>query len=152
MLRALTRTCLSTTRIPTVRRSMSTLTHLKEAVSRLTPLSLAEKSWDNVGLLIEAPYSRDEKLQGDSKRKIVLCIDCSSFSSSFSSSKLTFCPHSDYRRPYRCPRIPLNYRHSHLPPSHLFRPQISHFLNSSPSLPPPGNRSGGQHLHDSHSG
>jgi putative NIF3 family GTP cyclohydrolase 1 type 2 len=57
---------------------MSTLTHLKEAVSRLTPLNLAETSWDNVGIMGEAPYPRDEKLQGHSKRKIVLCIDCSS--------------------------------------------------------------------------
>ncbi|GAA5824706.1 hypothetical protein JCM5353_004416 [Sporobolomyces roseus] len=49
---------------------MSTLTHLGQAIERLTPLSLAESSWDNVGLMIEAP--RPNQLP---KRSITVCID-----------------------------------------------------------------------------
>ncbi|CEQ41732.1 SPOSA6832_03498, partial [Sporobolomyces salmonicolor] len=40
--------------------SSSTLAHLSLAIDRLTPLDLAERSWDNVGLMIEAPESRDD--------------------------------------------------------------------------------------------
>lgn len=49
---------------------MSTLTHLGQAIERLTPLSLAESSWDNVGLMIEAP--KPNQLP---KRSITVCID-----------------------------------------------------------------------------
>ena len=51
-------------------RSMSTLTHLNQAINKLTPLSLAETSWDNVGLMIEAPKPRQL-----TKRSITVCID-----------------------------------------------------------------------------
>ncbi|BGP58137.1 hypothetical protein JCM8202_006161 [Rhodotorula sphaerocarpa] len=46
------------------------LAHLERAVERLTPLSLAERAWDNVGIMVEAPTVRT-----DSKRRIVLCND-----------------------------------------------------------------------------
>ncbi|GAA6007429.1 hypothetical protein JCM11491_004160 [Sporobolomyces phaffii] len=52
---------------------MSTLAHLEQAVSRLTPLSLAETSWDNVGLLVEPPKPRS--LAAGEKRRVYLCID-----------------------------------------------------------------------------
>ncbi|GAA5878124.1 hypothetical protein JCM16303_002854 [Sporobolomyces ruberrimus] len=51
---------------------MSTLSHLTAAVSKLTPLSLAETSWDNVGLLVEPPKPRQTS---SGKRSIYLCID-----------------------------------------------------------------------------
>ncbi|GAA6021507.1 hypothetical protein JCM10207_005784 [Rhodosporidiobolus poonsookiae] len=54
---------------------MSTLSHLNEAVQRLTPLQLAERSWDNVGIMVEAPEPRDTRLASGDKRKVVLCID-----------------------------------------------------------------------------
>ncbi|GAA6060875.1 hypothetical protein JCM10212_000158 [Sporobolomyces blumeae] len=54
--------------------TISTLSHLARAVDRLTPLSLAEKAWDNVGVMVEAPFSRDNKVQ---ERKVSLCIDLS---------------------------------------------------------------------------
>ena len=53
-----------------------TLQHLASAVEQLVPLSLAEKSWDNVGLLVEAPSER--KVEG--KRSIMCCIDCEALS------------------------------------------------------------------------
>ncbi|GAA5930892.1 uncharacterized protein JCM15063_002488 [Sporobolomyces koalae] len=51
---------------------MSTLTHLKAAVERLTPLSLAETSWDNVGTMVEPP--RPHEPQGP-HRTVHICID-----------------------------------------------------------------------------
>lgn len=51
--------------------SCTTLPHLREAVEQLTPLSLAEKSWDNVGLLVEAPIPK--KIDG--AKTIFTCID-----------------------------------------------------------------------------
>ncbi|GAA5966949.1 hypothetical protein JCM3765_004409 [Sporobolomyces pararoseus] len=48
----------------------STISHLSTAIERLTPLSLAETSWDNVGLMVEPPKPR-----ALSKRSIYLCID-----------------------------------------------------------------------------
>jgi hypothetical protein len=64
--------------LPTVRssinyRNMSTLSHLSSAINTLTPLSLAETSWDNVGLMVEPPKPRHTS-QG-SKRSVYLCID-----------------------------------------------------------------------------
>lgn len=47
------------------------LPHLSAAVQKLTPLSLADKSWDNVGLLVEAPFPK--KIDG--VRKVFACID-----------------------------------------------------------------------------
>ena len=49
------------------------LNHLTAAVESITPLSLADSSWDNVGLLVEAPFPR-ARLPGRSAR-IVCCID-----------------------------------------------------------------------------
>lgn len=49
------------------------LNHLSAAVESITPLSLADSSWDNVGLLVEAPFPR-ARLPGKSAR-IVCCID-----------------------------------------------------------------------------
>ncbi|KAM0786021.1 hypothetical protein ACM66B_006836 [Microbotryomycetes sp. NB124-2] len=46
---------------------------LERAVERLTPLSLADSSWDNVGLMIEAPEPRQIALPR--KQRVVLCID-----------------------------------------------------------------------------
>ncbi|BGP20018.1 hypothetical protein JCM10213_000600 [Rhodosporidiobolus nylandii] len=54
---------------------MSTLSHLGKAVDRLAPLSLAERSWDNVGVMVETPVSRDARLKEGEKRKVVVCID-----------------------------------------------------------------------------
>ncbi|POY73077.1 hypothetical protein BMF94_3915 [Rhodotorula taiwanensis] len=53
---------------------MSRLAHLERAVDRLTPLSLAEKSWDNVGIMVEAPR-RPGQTHEPTKRRIVLCND-----------------------------------------------------------------------------
>ncbi|GAA5866513.1 hypothetical protein JCM8547_000650 [Rhodosporidiobolus lusitaniae] len=50
---------------------MSALSHLSQAVERLTPLQLAERSWDNVGCMVEAPKPRAI----DGKRQVILCID-----------------------------------------------------------------------------
>lgn len=47
------------------------LRHLSAAVEILTPLSLAERSWDNVGLLIEAPKPR----QPTGPQQVFCCID-----------------------------------------------------------------------------
>ncbi|KAK4053634.1 hypothetical protein OIO90_003873 [Microbotryomycetes sp. JL221] len=46
---------------------------LERAVDKLTPLALADTSWDNVGLMIEAPFPR--KLEQGQKGRVVLCID-----------------------------------------------------------------------------
>lgn len=54
-----------------------TLQHLATAVEQLTPLSLAENSWDNVGLLIEAPKERPVQAR---KKGVMCCIDRASFS------------------------------------------------------------------------
>ncbi|GAA5979354.1 hypothetical protein JCM11641_005010 [Rhodosporidiobolus odoratus] len=54
---------------------MSTLSHLESAINRLTPLSLAETAWDNVGLMVQSPTSRDLNLGNGDKRRIVLAID-----------------------------------------------------------------------------
>ncbi|GAA5912330.1 hypothetical protein JCM6882_002562 [Rhodosporidiobolus microsporus] len=77
---------------------MSTLTHLSEAVQRLTPLALAERSWDNVGVMVEAPEPRDDRLQKGDKRRVVLCIDMTTavstaaLSSPTTTSILTYHP------------------------------------------------------------
>ncbi|GAA5827548.1 hypothetical protein JCM11251_001727 [Rhodosporidiobolus azoricus] len=77
---------------------MSTLAHLKEAVQRLTPLSLAETSWDNVGTMVETPQPRDDRLQKGDKRRVVLCIDLttavssSALSSPSTTAILTYHP------------------------------------------------------------
>ncbi|KAI5474538.1 hypothetical protein MNV49_003076 [Pseudohyphozyma bogoriensis] len=47
------------------------LNHLALAISKLTPLGLAEQSWDNVGLLVEAPKPRTVT----GPKAIVCCID-----------------------------------------------------------------------------
>ncbi|GAA6039366.1 hypothetical protein JCM8097_002818 [Rhodosporidiobolus ruineniae] len=52
---------------------MSTLSHLKSAVERLTPLDLAERSWDNVGVMVEAPEPKE--IPAGEKKQVVLCID-----------------------------------------------------------------------------
>lgn len=54
--------------------SNSSLNHLIKSIEELCPLSLAEKSWDNVGLMIESPLIREIKL--GLKKRIVCCIDC----------------------------------------------------------------------------
>lgn len=68
------RRCLSTsTRTMTHAPSRTpTLTHLSAAVDKLVPLSLAERSWDNVGLLVEAPKEREV----EGKKSVMCCIDC----------------------------------------------------------------------------
>lgn len=48
------------------------LEHLATAVEELVPLCLAERSWDNVGLLVEAPAERNV----EGKRSVMCCIDC----------------------------------------------------------------------------
>ncbi|GAA5905651.1 hypothetical protein JCM8208_005795 [Rhodotorula glutinis] len=53
---------------------MSTLSHLEPAIERLTPLSLAETAWDNVGIMVDAPEPRNAA-NGSNKRRIVTCID-----------------------------------------------------------------------------
>ncbi|GAA6002671.1 uncharacterized protein JCM10292_002960 [Rhodotorula paludigena] len=54
---------------------MATLAHLEAAVQRLTPLSLAERSWDNVGVMVQAPEPRDHALETGQRRRVVTCID-----------------------------------------------------------------------------
>ncbi|GAA5820227.1 hypothetical protein JCM3770_006068 [Rhodotorula araucariae] len=54
---------------------MSTLGHLHAAVSQLTPLSLAESAWDNVGVMVEAPQPRDGRLAQGTPRRVATCID-----------------------------------------------------------------------------
>ncbi|GAA5903262.1 uncharacterized protein JCM6883_002743 [Sporobolomyces salmoneus] len=51
----------------------STIEHLNSAITRLVPLSLAETSWDNVGLMVEPPKPRT--IPSGSKRAVYLCID-----------------------------------------------------------------------------
>ncbi|GAA5917498.1 hypothetical protein JCM5296_001678 [Sporobolomyces johnsonii] len=78
--------------------SSSTLAHLSQAIDRLTPLQLAERSWDNVGLLIQAPHSRDDRLGKRDKRRVVCCIDlttpvcASALSSPHTTAILTYHP------------------------------------------------------------
>lgn len=50
----------------------SSLHHLQAAIQTLTPLSLAENSWDNVGTIAEAPFPR--VIQGI--KRVVCCVDC----------------------------------------------------------------------------
>ncbi|GAA5989948.1 hypothetical protein JCM10908_002391 [Rhodotorula pacifica] len=45
---------------------------LQQAVQTLTPLSLAESAWDNVGVMVEAPSLAEGE---DKRRKVVCCID-----------------------------------------------------------------------------
>ncbi|KAK4704219.1 hypothetical protein P7C70_g1991, partial [Phenoliferia sp. Uapishka_3] len=49
-----------------------TLSHLASAIDILTPLSLAESAWDNVGIMVEAPKPR--AIAAGPKR-VVCCID-----------------------------------------------------------------------------
>lgn len=56
-----------------------TLDHLNDAISVLTPLSLAETSWDNVGVMVESP--RPRQIARGTKRAVYLCIDRESRSS-----------------------------------------------------------------------
>ncbi|KAM0747228.1 NGG1p interacting factor 3 [Meredithblackwellia eburnea MCA 4105] len=51
--------------------SNPTLHHLSQAVQQLCPLSLADRSWDNVGVMVEPPTPR--AVQG--RKRIVCCID-----------------------------------------------------------------------------
>ncbi|SCZ94407.1 BZ3500_MvSof-1268-A1-R1_Chr12-2g03879 [Microbotryum saponariae] len=67
------------------------LNHLLAAVERLTPLQLAG-SWDNVGVMIEAPYPRQE-IKG--KKQVLTCIDPvteEALSSSSTAAVLTYHP------------------------------------------------------------
>lgn len=67
----LTRPLSSALKMIATQSSCPTLPHLRQAVDKLAPLSLAEKSWDNVGLLVEAPFPK--KIDG--VRKVFTCID-----------------------------------------------------------------------------
>jgi len=74
-LQTLSPTCPSSPRLVTSRlAAMSTLSHLQPALDRLTPLSLAETAWDNVGVMVDAPEPRDAKT-GSNKRRVLTCID-----------------------------------------------------------------------------
>ncbi|KDE04193.1 hypothetical protein, variant 1 [Microbotryum lychnidis-dioicae p1A1 Lamole] len=70
------------------------LNHLLAAVERLTPLQLAG-SWDNVGVMIEAPYPRQE-IKG--KKQVLTCIDLTTavteeaLASSSTAAVLTYHP------------------------------------------------------------
>ncbi|SGY19973.1 BQ5605_C017g08414 [Microbotryum silenes-dioicae] len=67
------------------------LNHLLAAVERLTPLQLAG-SWDNVGVMIEAPYPRQE-IKG--KKQVLTCIDPvteEALASSSTAAVLTYHP------------------------------------------------------------
>ncbi|SCV72995.1 BQ2448_6920 [Microbotryum intermedium] len=64
------------------------LNHLLAAVERLTPLQLAG-SWDNVGVMIEAPYPRED-IKG--KKQVLTCIDQEALSSASTAVVLTYHP------------------------------------------------------------
>ena len=58
---------------PLPRYANPTLNHLAIAIEVLTPLSLAEAAWDNVGLMVEAPKPRAVT---SGPKRVVCCIDC----------------------------------------------------------------------------
>lgn len=52
----------------------STLQELVQVMDRIAPLSLAETTWDNVGVLLESPFVRKTS-QGRVSNRVHLCID-----------------------------------------------------------------------------
>lgn len=46
--------------------------HLERAIAQLTPLELADRSWDNVGWMVACPSARNI----DGKQRVLLCNDC----------------------------------------------------------------------------
>ncbi|KAL8278853.1 hypothetical protein RQP46_008724 [Phenoliferia psychrophenolica] len=68
----LLRRVMSSTSSSLLRYANPTLNHLAAAVEVLTPLSLAESAWDNVGLMVEAPKPR---LVSQGPKRVVCCID-----------------------------------------------------------------------------
>lgn len=73
--------------------SNSTLNHLITSVEELCPLVLADRSWDNVGLMIESPLIRT--IEKGLKKRIVCCIDCMYFIF-FSNHSLLFSDHETF--------------------------------------------------------
>lgn len=53
----------------------TTLQELLRAMSRIAPLSLADSSWDNVGLLLETPFARQQAKTSTPATGVHLCID-----------------------------------------------------------------------------